>query len=272
MSHDMMLLDAGQAVETASAGRVSVRKPVAAPSCATCPLRALPVMLDNSAEELGFIESLRVGQTRLRAGATLLHEGQRDGPLATLFSGWAFRYKTLQDGRRQILNFLLPGDFIGLQQKMAGESPHGVEAITDVVLCTFPRDALWRLHQQMPSLGYDITWLAAHEESIVDENLISVGRRTAAERVAMLLIRLYKRAAALQPAGAGRSVPFPITQQHVADALGLSLVHTNKTLRRLHKLGLYGLAEGRLTLLDPGALERMAEWYGSGVPEVRPLL
>ena len=240
--------------------------------CTHCPLRALPVMLGNSAEEVRLISLLRDGQARLHAGATLLHEGQRDGRLATLFSGWAFRYKTLRDGRRQILNFLLPGDFIGLQQKMAGESPHGVEAITEVVLCMFPRDALWRLHEQLPSLGYDITWLAAHEESIVDENLISVGRRTAAERVAMLLIRLYKRAAALQLPEAGRSVPFPITQQHIADALGLSLVHTNKTLRRLQKLGLYRIADGRLTLADPGALERMADWYGTGVPEARPLI
>jgi len=240
--------------------------------CPKCPLRALSVMLANTPEELAVIESLRDSQTLLRAGATLIREGERGGRLATLFAGWAFRYKTLRDGRRQILNFLLPGDFIGLQQKMTDESPHGVEALTDVVLCTFPRDTVWQLHQRLPAVGYDITWLAAHEESIVDENLVSVGRRTAAERIAMLLIRLYKRASALQPGAPGRSVLFPITQQHIADALGLSLVHTNKTLRRLHKLGLYRIVEGHLVLLDPGALERMADWYGTGVPEARPLI
>lgn len=241
-------------------------------SCLNCPLRALPAVAASTAEEVRTIESLRESQSRLRAGATVLREGQRDGRLATLFSGWAFRYKTLRDGRRQILNFLLPGDFIGLQQKMADESPHGVEAITDVVLCTFPRDAAWELHRRLPTLGYDVTWLAAHEESIVDENLVSVGRRTAAERIAMLLIRLYKRAAALQPAQDDGKVQFPITQQHIADALGLSLVHTNKTLRRLHKLGLHRIVDGHLVLMDPGALERVAEWYGSGVPDARPLI
>ena len=240
--------------------------------CTDCPLRALPVILDNTAEEIRTIQELRDSQTLLRAGATFIREGQRDGRLATLFSGWAFRYKTLRDGRRQILNFLLPGDFIGLQQKMADESPHGVEAITDVVLCTFPRDTAWELHRRLPALGYDVTWLAAHEESIVDENLVSVGRRTAAERIAMLLIRLYKRAAALQPGKVVGSVLFPITQQHIADALGLSLVHTNKTLRRLQKLGLYRIVEGHLILMDPGALERMAEWYGDGIPDARPLI
>ena len=239
--------------------------------CPKCPLRALPAFLANTADEVRTIESLRDSQTVLRAGATIIREGQRDSRLATLYSGWAFRYMTLRDGRRQILNFLLPGDFLGLQQKMADQSPHGVEAITDVMLCTFPRDAAWELHRRLPTLGYDITWLAAHEESIVDENLVSVGRRTAAERIAMLLIRLYKRASALR-ATAGNSVLFPITQQHIADALGLSLVHTNKTLRRLHRLGLYRIVEGHLVLRDPGALERMAEWYGSGVPDARPLI
>lgn len=241
-------------------------------SCHQCPLRKLPAIVPNTAEEVATIEALREGQTALRAGATVIHEGQRDGRLATLFSGWAFRYQTLRDGRRQILNFLLPGDFIGLQQKMTDESPHGVEAITEVVLCNFPRDAVWRLHQSLPRLGFDITWLAAHEESIVDENLVSVGRRTAAERIAMLLIRLYKRALALQPGAAGDSVLFPVTQRHIADALGLSLVHTNKTLRRLQRLGLYRIVDGHLVLLDPGALERMAEWYGTGVPDARPLI
>ena len=241
--------------------------------CLNCPLRALPVILSNTVEEVQMIQALRDSQTLLRPGSAIIREGQRDSRLATLFAGWAFRYMTLRDGRRQILNFLLPGDFIGLQQKMSDGSSHGVEAITEVVLCTFPRDAAWELHRRMPRLGYDVTWLAAHEESIVDENLISVGRRTAAERIAMLLIRLYKRAGALQGRGKrGDSVLFPITQQHIADALGLSLVHTNKTLRRLQKLGLYRIVEGHLILMDPGALERMAEWYGSGVPEPRPLI
>ncbi len=242
-----------------------------ATSCHRCPLRELPVVVPNTVEEVATIEAMRESQTVLRAGASIIHEGQRDGRVATLFSGWAFRYQTLRDGRRQILNFLLPGDFIGLQQKMTDESPHGVEAITDVVLCTFPRDAVWQLHRRLPRLGFDITWLAAREESIVDENLVSVGRRTAAERIAMLLIRLYKRALALQP-GVGQAVLFPVTQRHIADALGLSLVHTNKTLRRLQRLGLYRLVDNRLVLLDPGALERMAEWYGSGVPDARPLI
>ena len=108
-------------------------------------------------------------------------------------SGWAFRYKSLSDGRRQILDFLLPGDLIGLQQEFSDSAMHGIEAVTDVSLCVFPHAALWEVFRSHPRLGYDITWLAAHEEGMVDDNLLTTGRRNAAERVAMLLMHLYRR-------------------------------------------------------------------------------
>lgn len=124
----------------------------------------------------------------LPAGNTLIHEQNANGKLFTLYAGWAFRYKTLSDGRRQILNFLLPGDLIGLQQEFSDGAMHGIEAVTDISLCVFPSDGLWELFRRYPSLGYDITWLAAREEGMVDDNLLTAGRRTAAERVAMLLM------------------------------------------------------------------------------------
>ena len=190
-----------------------------------------------------------------------------------MLGGWAFRFKTLSDGRRQILNFLLPGDFIGVQQKMGEESPHGVQALSEVALCVFHRDALWDLHRATPTLGFAVTWLTAHEESVVDNALLSVGRRNAEERIATLLVTLYKRAAALiVDFDPHAGVPFPLTQQHIADAMGLSLVHTNKTLRKLERRGLHHIEDGRLYLLDVKALARIADLYGDGKPPQRPLI
>lgn len=240
-------------------------------ACATCPLRPLPLFVPAAPGELALIESLKRDQTAVRAGGSIIDEGQSDAPLFTLLSGWAFRFKTLSDGRRQILNFLLPGDFIGVQQKMSEASQHGVHALTDVLLCVFRRDALWELHRAAPRLGFATTWLTAREECMVDDSLLSVGRRSAQERIAALLIALYKRAAALTRDDAA-GVPFPLTQQHIADALGLSLVHTNKTLRRLERHGLHRIEDGRLHLLDPHALARLADLYGDGQPEPRPLI
>ncbi|HPG60900.1 MAG TPA: Crp/Fnr family transcriptional regulator [Casimicrobium sp.] len=218
------------------------------------------------------MQSLKKREHRLTAGETLIREGETDAPLYTLLSGWAFRFKTLSDGRRQILNFLLAGDFIGVQQKMGDTAAHGVVTLTDSVFCVFQRDALWELHRQSPVMGFNITWLTAHEESLVDDTLLSVGRRSAEERIATLLILLYKRAAALQADGGASGVPFPLTQQHIADGLGLSLVHTNKTLRKLERRGLHQLDDGRLRLRDVKALTRLADLYGDGKPAERPLV
>ena len=240
--------------------------------CLDCPLRPLPLFMPHSDEELALVQSLKKREQKLQAGATLIHEGQVDAPLYTLLHGWAFRFKTLSDGRRQILNFLLAGDFIGVQQKMGDGAAHGVVTLSDALFCVFQRDALWELHRQQPAMGFNITWLTAHEESVVDDNLLSVGRRSAEERIATLLVLLFKRAAALQADDGAGGVPFPLTQQHVADALGLSLVHTNKTLRKLERRGLHKIDDGRLHLRDVKALTRLADLYGDGRPPVRPLV
>ena len=242
-------------------------------SCSDCPLRALPLFLEHADEELELIQSMKKRELTLQADEVLIHEGQTDAQLFTLLRGWAYRFKTLSDGRRQILSFLLPGDFIGVQQKMADAAAHGVTTLTEATFCVFQRDALWTLHRQSPSMGFNVTWLTAHEESLVDDNLLSVGRRSAQERIATLLIQLYKRMGALQTDDAsGDGVPFPLTQQHIADSLGLSLVHTNRTLRNLEQRGLHRIEHGRLRLRDVSALERMADLYGDGRPPQRPLV
>jgi len=223
-------------------------------------LRRNSAFVPVTPEELSTIESFRAGTRIVEAGRPVVEEDRPSPQLFTLYSGWAFRYKTLSDGRRQILSFLLPGDFIGLQDEFADGHTHGVEAVTVVTLCTFPRERLWELFHRQPKLGYDITWLAAREEKMVDDNLVTAGRRNAGERIAMLLMHLYRRAERVGMVREGW-VEFPFNQQHIADALGLSLVHTNKTLRRLQQLGLYKLDGGWLRILEPHALETLGDYF-----------
>lgn len=229
--------------------------------CSQCPLRRLPPFIANSTEEIALVQSLKRCELRVGAGELLIQEGQTQASLFTLLSGWAYRFKTLSDGRRQILNFLLPGDFIGVQQKMVAAAAHGVMSLTDAVLCVFKRDALWELHRQSPTMGFNVTWLSAREESLVDEGLLSVGRRSAEGRISALLILLFNRAAGLQGDGGAAGVAFPLTQQHIADALGLSLVHTNKTLRKLERRGLYRIEHARLHIIDAAKLLSLADIY-----------
>ncbi|MGH6852381.1 MAG: Crp/Fnr family transcriptional regulator [Methylocella sp.] len=220
--------------------------------------------------ELSFINDIKSDHLTWPAGAEIIHANEDRPNLYTLYSGWAFRFKSLPNGRRQIFNFLLPGDLLGLQAAMFDAAQHGIEALTDVELSLLPRRKTWTLFGQMPELAFDVAWLGAREESYVDENLMSVGRRSAAERIAALIVRLYKRADALGLVSKGMFA-FPLNQLHVADALGLSLVHTNKTLARLRRMGMFTQANGSLTLTNPGVLERIAQHFDEGVA-LRPLI
>ncbi len=238
--------------------------------CPDCRLRTKPAFKDKSAEEIAVIHSLKIDQRRLPAGTEIIHIGQEDAELFTLYSGWAFRFKLLRDGRRQILNFLLPGDLVGLQASLLSASQHGIEALTEVELCVFPRNRAFEFFARAPVLAYEMAWLGSREQAIVDENLTSVGRRSAAERIAALVLSLHRRAEALdllEP----RGFLFPLTQQHIADALGLSLVHTNKTWSRLRRDGLFEINDGYLMLKNPRLTRRLAALYDQD-REKRPLI
>ena len=190
--------------------------------CEQCPLRLLNCLRKFTPEELAFVKQFKVNELRVDPGVSFLREGAQSEHLYTVLSGWAFRYKMLDDGRRQILNYALPSDLVGLQGSLMGEMEHSVEALTDVVLCVFPRSKLWDLYSRFPSLAFDLTWLAAREERLIDENLVSVGRRTALERTAYLLLHLYMRAEEVGLMKNGQ-FQFPFTQQHMADTLGIRL-------------------------------------------------
>jgi CRP/FNR family transcriptional regulator len=238
--------------------------------CRQCPLRSCAVFRELSDEEVEFVSELKKGELRAGPGATLLQEGQTSEYLFTLLEGWAFRSKTLSDGRRQITNFVLPGDFVGLQGSIQGAMEHSVETLTPAAFCTFPRARVWDLFSKCPSLAFDLTWLAAREERILDENLLSVGRRSAEERTAHYLLHLYVRADDIGLVTEGR-VRFPFTQQHLADAIGLSLVHTNKTLKRLERRGLIHWDDGWFSSPDIGTLAELAT-FDLMAPRKRPLL
>lgn len=238
--------------------------------CAACPLRARPDFRAVAPADLAWIEAQRHAQSQLPAGAIIRTEGEGSDQLQTLFAGWGFRFKTLPDGRRQILNFLLPGDLIGLQADLLAVAAHGVEALTPVILCEFRRETVWALYRDHPALAYDVTFLAAHSERLGDDILLSVGRRDAVERLAALLVQLYRRASSAGLENDG-SIAFPPTQAHLADALGLSTVHVNRVLQRLRRDGLVRLEAGRLAIGDLRALRRVAEYWEQPAPP-RPLI
>ncbi len=215
--------------------------------CERCPFRTNAAFRDFSPPELEFISAFKSGELNAEAGTTLFLEDTNSPHLYTVLAGWAFRYKMLPDGRRQILNFALPGDFLGLQTSVFERIGHSAEALTDMVLCIFPREKLWELFSNHPSLAFDLTWLAAREERILDEHLLSVGRRSALERMAYLLLHLFRR----------------------AEDLGLTDgdSHANNTLRRLTSAKVVYWKKKMFRLRDR---DRLAEIAGYDFAERRP--
>lgn len=241
-------------------GGAKKTKRIAAPPvvrCRTCPLRVKPVFRPFEGGELSFVEWFKTSEMAFDAGRTIITEGEKCGFIFTILSGWAFRYKSLPDDRRQILSIALPGDLIGMQGPVLDGLQHSIEALTPVRLCAFPRERLWKLYSTHPALAHDLVWLASRGERMADEHLLSLGRRTATQRIAYLILHLYHRCLALGLA-TGTTFPMPLTQTHVADALGLSLVHTNKTLRRLARDRLIRFGTGTIEVRDDAALRDIA--------------
>ena len=124
-------------------------------------------------------------------------EGSNSPQLYTVFSGMGTRYTTLENGRRQVINFLFPGDFIGLQASLMGEMKHSVESRTRMMLCVFDRSQLWQVFRTSPQRAYDLTWIAAVEEHFLGETIATLGQRDAAQRISWAFLRIEKRLRAL---------------------------------------------------------------------------
>ncbi len=238
--------------------------------CATCPLVAMKTFRNFTREELAFVTGFKIGELTVEPGTTILAEGSQSAHVYTVLSGWGFRYKLLENGSRQVLNFLLPGDFVGLQASLLSEMHHSAEALTGMLLCVFERDRLWELYQSQPSLAFDLTWIAAREERMLDEHLLSVGQRTAEERAAFLLMFLFERAR-VRGLTDGEQMTFPFSQPLLADALGLSLVHTNRILNRFMRRGLITLNKRQIVLNSLDGVRKIADWQDEPKPP-RPLI
>ena len=168
------------------------------------------------------------------------------------------RDKMLKNGERQVLNFVFPGDFIGLQAGILGKMGHSVEARTHMRLCVFNRSEFWQFFKSNPARAFDITWLAAIEEHFLGETLASVGQRTAIQAIAWALVKIFQRGDALGMV-TNNQMELPYTQRDMADALGLSLVHTNKTLGKLKDRQ---LASGSDRMLQINEVKSLADVAG----------
>ena len=219
--------------------------------CESCPLAQCRGLRPLDPAQVAYMERFKQGELSIDRGTQVLVQGQRSAHVFTVLEGVLIRFKLLEDGRRQIVNFMFPGDLIGLQAAMGEPLAHGVEALTGARLCVFARGRFPELIRSHPDLGYDVIWLAAKEEAALEEHLVALGQRTARERIAYLAVFLVQRAIETGLAR-GNSVTLSVTQTQIADMLGLSLVHTNRTMQTLRQsnLILWNLSEIQIADMD----------------------
>lgn len=227
--------------------------------CKECPLASCPGLRPHSPAEIEQLQDFKTGEIALDRGEVLIEQGSNhQDALFTVLDGVLMRHRSIGDGRRQIVNFMFPGDLVGLQAAFDEPSTHSVVALLPSRLCRFDSRRYYGLIVAQPSLGYDITWLAAKEERALEEHLVALGRRNARERVAYLALWLIARAQATCMGDHEEGLSVTITQAQIADMLGLSLVHTNRTIKSLERDGLVFWRQGSIRIPDLKAVANFA--------------
>jgi CRP-like cAMP-binding protein len=199
----------------------------------------------------------------------LLAQGREPRAPHFVLTGWACRMRELADGRRQIINILLPGDAIGLRRQGRFLAPAHVLALTSMRTIEAPEIAIaWRDRERVPGLAAALDLAVAEEEFFLMGQIMRLGRQTAYERVAHLFVELDYRLSARGLANSN-SFPLPLTQEMLADVTGLSVVHVNRTLQQMRREGFIELARGRLTLLNREALRKAGEFVAPALSAPR---
>lgn len=208
-------------------------------------------------EALALLDRMLDEKKALEKSARLIMQGHSLKTVFVVRDGWAVRYKTLSDGRRQILNFLIPGDIMGYSALLFKTAEYSVEAITTLSVNTFTPEAAFQAFSKSSKLAVALGWLAGQSERQLDEQITRVGRRRSTERMAHLFMELHHR---LRRSGKGdkESSTFPLTQTVLADALGLSHVHTNRSFRLLAGQGMARLCDGQISLMNISELANVA--------------
>ena len=208
--------------------------------------------------DLAALRMLPFARRTVERDALIFREGEEPAWCSLILEGCGFRQKVVRNGTRQIISFHFPGEFIDLQSCLLAVNDHGVQALGVCTLAVVPRNALLALVAQRPSLAGAVWLDTLLEGAVTREWVVNVGRRNARARIAHLLCELAIRLDAAP--GDGKAYHLPLTQEHIADATGLTSVHTNRTIQALRREGVISLSSGRLVIHDWSALRAIGDF------------
>lgn len=187
----------------------------------------------------------------------LVREGEHSAGVSVIVSGFACRHKMLPDGRRQIIGYFLPGDMCDARVFILKKMDHTISTLAPSTVATLSRDAILEITSRYPRLTRAFWWNTLVEEAIGRQWLVSIGQRTALERIAHLFCEIYVRLQSVglaTPAGC----ELPVTQSELADTVALSTVHVNRTLKELRRVGLVSMSSKSLVIHDFTGLRSLA--------------
>jgi CRP-like cAMP-binding protein len=222
-------------------------------------------------DEIGVLDRLYSRRRNFHAGSEVVQQGEVGNAAYIVASGWVCSYKLLANGSRQIVDFQIPGDFLGLRSVLLRTSDHFIEPVTDGQASEVLTSELIEAFTQTPRLAAAVLWAASRDEAMVVEHLIDIGRRNAAERVAHFLLELHARLMLVQMASPS-GYACPLSQTHLADALGLSAIHVNRVLRQLREMGMVTFRNGLVHFDDIESLRVFAEFDAAYLDHRTPLL
>lgn len=222
-------------------------------------IRKLSTIADLSEADRAALGDLKHYMREVPARRDVISEGDKPVRVHLVLEGWVARYKVLRNGVRQITAILLPGDFCDLHVTILDAMDHGMVAITNVKVALIQPEQLVEITSRSATLAQAFWWATLLDEAILRSWLVSVGRRSAEARIAHLICELHVRLSRLGLLTGG-NFALPLTQQEIADVVGLTSVHVNRMLRLLRKGGLIEQRPGQMYILDIGALRRLADF------------
>jgi len=197
-------------------------------------------------------------KARFARGDHVIRAGDDFSKVYLITNGWAIRYKLTRNGARQIVNFAIPGDFICFNAALFPKAEVFIRAHTELEAFSIPIRPFSEMLMTQPQLAVALAWTAAQEEGVVSERLLSLGRRSALQRAAHLLCEIHRRLQMVDLVQQGARFEMPMTQEDLADSLGISLIHTNRVLRELVRAELISMNRGSVELLNLIQLGRLA--------------
>jgi CRP-like cAMP-binding protein len=196
---------------------------------------------------------------KLSAGAHIIRDGDSAEHCSLLLSGFAYRYKITGEGGRQIISFHVTSEFLDLQNSFLGIADHSVQMLTDAEVALVPAGTLQELALTRPAIGRTLWIDTLIDASIFREWVVNVGRRDSRARVAHLLCEFSLR---LEAAGlaSNHRYELPMTQEQLADAVGLTSVHVNRVLKQLGEEGLIRRDRRSITIEDWGRMRAAGDF------------